>query len=142
MRLFIDTWGWITLFNKREPFHDTVKSSYEDLRSQKGILYTSDYVLDETFTLLFRRVPYAQAKEALEKVDDAIRSGHLIVTWITPERFEKCKTLRLQLQDKPNISFTDLSSVVVMKDLGLTLILTKDQHFLHVGLDLQIVPAL
>ena len=83
MRVFIDTWGWITLFNKREPFHKEVKLLYEDFRAQRGAIYTSDYILDETFTLLFKKVPYPQARTAFEKLDDATRSGHLIITWIT-----------------------------------------------------------
>jgi predicted nucleic acid-binding protein len=53
MKLFIDTWGWISLYNKREKKHEEVRKWYRNFRSQKGTVYTTDYILDETFTLLF-----------------------------------------------------------------------------------------
>ncbi len=52
--LFIDTWGWLTLGSKREMRHQEVSTFY---RSISGSVYTTDYVLDETFTLMFRRYP-------------------------------------------------------------------------------------
>jgi len=35
---------------------------------------------------------------------------------------------------------TDLSSMVVMEELGVSMILTGDVHFTHVGMGFQIVP--
>jgi predicted nucleic acid-binding protein len=68
------------------------------------------YVLDETITLLFRRLPFRTARGSLAKIEEAIKGGFLRVEWITPERFEQAKALRFKYQDKPKISFTDLTS--------------------------------
>lgn len=62
MRVFIDTWGWLALYNKRDKRHKETKNWYRNFRSQGGIAYTTDFVLDETFTLIFRRVPFVVAK--------------------------------------------------------------------------------
>jgi len=139
-RLFIDTWGWVTIHNKGEPRHREVKSFYDRFREQRGMAYTTDYVLDETFTLLFKRLPFFQARESMEKLDEAMQKGYLQLEWITPERFEEAKRLRLKFQDKPRISFTDLASMVVMNELGITDILSQDGHFAQVGMGLLIVP--
>ncbi len=56
---------------------------------------------------------------------------------IAEERFEKAKRLRLKFQDKPRISFTDLTSMVVMQERRLTRILTEDEHFTQVGMKLR-----
>ncbi len=138
--LFIDTWGWIVIHNRREPRHKEIKAFYQNFRDQKGIAYTTDYVLDETFTLLFRRLPFPQARESLELLDEAIQEGYLRLEWITPERFEQAKRLRLKFQDKPRISFTDLTSMVVMSERSITDILTEDAHFAQVGMGCLIVP--
>jgi len=95
--LFIDTWGRLTLRDRQEARHKEVKALYRDLRRQKGRIFTTDYVLDETFTLLFRRLPFPQARESLEMLDKAIQEGYLQLEWITPERFERAKGLRFEV---------------------------------------------
>lgn len=140
MKLFIDTWGWLTLRDRNESRHEDVKKVYCRFRDQNGIIYTSDYVLDETITLLFRRLPFKTAKGSLVRIDKAIKEGYLQLEWVTPERFEKAKGLRLKYQDKTRISFTDLTSVVLMKELGVKDIITGDELFKHVGMDFQLIP--
>lgn len=140
MKLFIDTWGWVSIHNKREPQHEEVKSFYDNFRLQVGIAYTTDYILDETFTMFFRRLPFFQARESMKRIDEATHKGYLQLERITHERFEEAKRLRLRFQDKPQISFTDLTSMVVMDELGISDILTGDAHFTQVGMDINIVP--
>ena len=140
MKVFIDTWGWLTLRDRKESRHQEVKDFYRQFRDQNGIIYTSDYVIDETITLVFKRLPFKTAKESLSKIDKAIEEGYLQVEWVTPERFEKAKGLRLKYQDKPKISFTDLTSMVIMKELGVKDIITGDEHFEHVGMGFQHKP--
>ena len=140
MKLFIDTWGWIVLRNKREPMHTELSKFYFSWRDQKGVSYTTDYILDETFTLLFRRLSFKEAKGSLDVIDLAIEEGYLRLERITAERFEKAKRLRTKFQDKPRISFTDLTSMVVMTELGITSILTQDGHFTQVGMGFQKIP--
>ena len=138
MNLFMDTWGWLTLYDRRETRHQDVAQFYQRFRSTGGQLYTTDYVLDETLTLLFARLPFSQAREAMEFIERAVREGYLQLEWISPDRFERARSLRLKFQDKPRISFTDLTSMVVMEELGVLAILTGDAHFLHVGMGFQI----
>lgn len=140
MKVFIDTWGWLTLRDRDESRHEDVKEFYRQFRDQNGIIYTSDYVIDETITLVFKRLPFKTAKESLAKIDKAIEEGYLQVEWVTPERFEKAKGLRLKYQDKPKISFTDLTSMVIMKELGVKDIITGDEHFEYVGMGFQHKP--
>lgn len=113
---------------------------YRNLRRQRSIFYTTDYILDETFTLLFRRVPFEVAKRSLEVIEEAIEERYLSLEWITLERFNKAEELRLRFQDKPRISFTDLTSMVVMEELELSKTLTQDEHFAQVRMEFQKVP--
>ena len=140
MKLFIDTWGWIVLGNKREPRHTELTNSYSSWKDQEVMSYTTDYILDETFTLLFRRVPFKEAKHSLDIIDLAIKKGYLRLERITAERFEKAKGLRMKFRDKPRISFTDLTTMVVMTELQITDILTDDDHFTQVGMGFQKMP--
>lgn len=138
--VFIDTWGWVVIHNKREPRHSEVDALYRKCRLNGGSIYTTDYVLDETFTLLFRRLPLSLAEESVLLLDEAIRQGYLNLEWVSPERFEEAKELRSRFRDKPKISFTDLTSMVVMKELGVTSILTDDDDFTQVGMGFEKMP--
>jgi len=140
MKVFIDTWGWISLYNKRESRHEEVKNCYRSFRSQRAIIYTTDYVLDETFTLLFRRTTTEKAIEALAEISESIEKGYVILERITDDRFEKTKKLRLKYQDKPLISFTDLTSIIVMSEEEIEIILTEDTHFIYIEAGFQKVP--
>ena len=104
--LFVGTWGWLTLRDKQEAHHQEVTEFYHRFLARKGIVFSTDYVLDETLTLLFNRLPFPEAKDSLELLEQAIHQDYLRLEWITPHRFEQAKMLRLKFQDKPTISFT------------------------------------
>jgi len=70
-KLFVDTWGWSTLRDKREAGHKEVARFYYNCLSQGVLVYTTDYILDETFTLLFRRLSFSKAKESMELLLEA-----------------------------------------------------------------------
>jgi predicted nucleic acid-binding protein len=65
---FIDTWGWLALGNRRDAYHDEIKSFYARLQSDGVGIYTSDYVLDELVTILFRRESVQQAQSFTEGI--------------------------------------------------------------------------
>ena len=50
--------------------------------------------------------------------------------------------LRLKYLDKPQISFTDLTSILIMQEFNIYRILTEDAHFTQVGLGFQLEPAI
>lgn len=138
--ILVDTWGWIALGYHRDPHHLRVKRFYQRLRSAGGVFYTTDYILDEVATLLFRREVFGEAVRFMEGIFESAQQGLLMIERITSERFVAAWSLRKHFQDKPRISFTDLTSMALMQELGVTSILTEDEHFLQVGLGFQRVP--
>lgn len=130
----MDTWGWLSLFDRRESRHEDVSRLFQDLNRAGALIYTTDYVIDETITLLFKRVPRSMAFASYEKLEAAWKGGFLMMEWIDRDRFEGTLALRRRYDDKPDISFTDLSSMVVMQERGIRDVITGDAHFNHVGL--------
>lgn len=137
----VDTWGWLALADDREPRHAAVRSLLADLWKRGGAGVTTDYVLDETYTLVFRRLPFAKAKRFLTTIDRGEQDGSLQIELVVPERFARAKALRIRLRDRPAISFTDLTTMVVMQELRLTRVVTADAHFRHVGMGFDTVPV-
>lgn len=134
--VFIDTWGWIAMGYRKEPRHKEVR----ELRARHIPVYTSDYILDEVITLLFRRESFKEAVQFFQAILDSANQGYLSLVRITPEYFAEAWDLRRRFTDKPLISFTDLSSIVVMRDLQIMQVLTEDEHFLKVGMGFQLLP--
>ena len=74
----------------------------------------------------------------MEGIFEASRGELVDIEQVTPERFSRA--WRLRYRDKPRISFTDLTSFVVMRELGLRHALTGDAHFEQVGLNFSKLP--
>jgi predicted nucleic acid-binding protein len=142
MRVFIDTWGWVALHNVREAHHAEVREFYENCRHAGEEIYTSDYVLDEAFTLLFLRTPFEKAVEAMERINRAGEAGYLLIESIDAARFDEAKDLRRRYSDKPKISFTDLTSMVVMEEQGIERVISQDAHFTYVESGFRLVPEI
>jgi len=138
--VFIDTWGWLALGHRRDALHQEVKAFYQDLQKEGSLCYTTDYVLDETITLLFRREVFEEAIRFMEGIFQSAEERCLIIERVTSERFSSAWRLRKQFQDKPKISFTDLTSMVIMEEKGIKSVLTEDEHFLQVGMGFQKAP--
>ena len=138
--VFIDTWGWMALGHRVEPRHTEVKRIYQELRSKQILIYTSDYVLDELITLLFRRENFEEAVRFVEGVFAASALGQVRVERVTPDRFVAAWDLRKRFQDKPGISFTDLTSILIMDERNIDQVLTEDEHFAQVGMGFSRLP--
>jgi predicted nucleic acid-binding protein len=139
-RLFVDTWGWVVLSNARDPAFACVAELRKSAAGRPYTWVTTDYVLDETITRLFMTAPFAQSNKFIEGIFEASRLGTLDIEHVTPERFTQAWKLRLRYRDKPRFSFTDLTSLVVMRELGLRRVITGDAHFEQAGLGFSLVP--
>jgi uncharacterized protein len=126
---FIDTWGLYALVVNSDPDHDEAYSIAEDCFQSARRIYTSDAVVSETATLMKarRRSHFTPELFQMLKVTQSIS-----MEWITPERFTQTTEFFLRHADK-DYSFTDCSSFVLMRELGLRHVLTKDHHFRQAG---------
>lgn len=140
-RLFVDTWGWLALEDRRDPDHTSVAALYREFRAARGLAVTTDWVLDETITRLFRRRPFAEARQFVEALFASAEAGYLVIQRITGERFSRAWQLRLRYRDKPLISHTDLASFTVMQEEEIADVLTNDRHFGQVNLGFRRLPS-
>lgn len=105
--------------------------------AQAGLrIVTSDYVLDETATLLRTRRQRELTEALFER---AFASRSLTIEWMDPERFDETIKLFLKHRDQ-NWSFTDCFSFRLMRSLRITNALTKDKHFQQAGFNALLIP--
>ncbi|MGA8024307.1 MAG: PIN domain-containing protein [Candidatus Acidiferrales bacterium] len=134
----MDTWGWLAMADPQYSCHAQAVGCYQEFSRGAGGVLTSNFVLDETFTLLFGRRPY---DEALRFSSGLLKSSFIRIEAVTEARFHKAFELRKRFRDKPRISFTDLSTMAIMIELRVSDVLTGDAHFSQVGLGFRILPG-
>jgi predicted nucleic acid-binding protein len=137
VKLFIDSWGWLVLEDSRDPLHQAATRTYAEAAKSSGNVFTTNFVLDETISLLFRRRPF---EEAARFTKGLLTSPLIGIEEITQTRFRRAFDLRLAFRDKPDISFTDLTIMIVAQELNITHILTGDRHFIQAGLGFRLLP--
>jgi predicted nucleic acid-binding protein len=97
-------------------------------------------VLDEVITALFRNVIFASAVQFIESLFTATSTDQIKLERITETRFKVAWLQRKKYQDKPDISFTDFTSFVLMQELVINKVFTGDSHFESVNLGFEIIP--
>jgi predicted nucleic acid-binding protein len=138
--VFVDAWAWLALSNRKDMHHEHAKKGYGEMKTSGYRMVTSDYVLDEVITSLFKNVVFINAIEFIESLFAAIKNDQIKLERITESRFKTAWSLRKKYQDKPDISFTDLTSFVLMQELAINSVFTGDAHFKQVNLGFEILP--
>lgn len=136
-RFFVDTWGWVALGHKRDSHHQKIVRFYREAHSRKDEIVSSDYVLDELITLLFRRENSSEALGFIEGILSSAALEFIKIKKISTNHFDQAWDLRRRFKENPFVSFTDLTSMVLMNEMGIKKILTEDRHFFQVGMGFQ-----
>lgn len=129
--VFVDTGGWMACADLADPAHSACTAARDSTLEAGRILITTDFVVDETLTLIRFRLGLAAADTWWQQIDG---SGRLRWERIESDRFERARNLFFQYQDK-DLSFTDCTSIAVMRELKLKTVITTDGHFQQVGFD-------
>ena len=126
MPVFVDTGAWFAYFVRRDPDHI---AAAEWMKTNRLPLLTTDFVLDELFTLLKLRESHAVATAAGNTL---LHGGVARVERVSEEDFTRAWNVFKQFRDK-EWSFTDCTSKVVMERLGITYAFAFDNHFEQFG---------
>jgi len=127
--LFVDTAGWMACADAADPAHQAARAARDQALEEGRLLVTTDYVVDETLTLIRMRLGIAAAEAWWAQVDGSSRVRH---ESIDAMRAEKARAAFFRHRDK-DYSFTDCTSFVVMRELRLKQALTTDRHFRQAG---------
>ena len=125
----MDTSGFYALLVEGDHMHSRARAILERAAHGRGRFVTTDYVLDETATLLKARGHGNQAAALFETI---FASRACRVEWMDPDAFAQSIRFFLKHHDQ-DWSFTDCFSFQIMRALGLRDALTTDAHFRQAG---------
>jgi predicted nucleic acid-binding protein len=127
--IFVDTSGFFAMVVTEDDMHAKSVELLGRGMDDGQRFVTSDYVLDETASLLRARGQGQLLHPWFEMVHS---SKALRIEWMDVDRFGKTRQMFLRHHDK-GWSFTDCFSFHLMHVLRLTDALTKDKHFHQAG---------
>ena len=128
MKVFIDTGAFHALANKSDSLHDLVVAVFQEIVDQNAALYTSNYVVDETVTLIRARVGHKAAVVFMNSFD----ISRIRVLRVTEADERASKQIFITYKDK-EFSFTDCTSFALMDRHGIDASLSLDKHFSQYG---------
>ncbi|MHA2105033.1 MAG: type II toxin-antitoxin system VapC family toxin [Candidatus Hodarchaeales archaeon] len=126
--ILIDTGVIAAFFNKKDVNHENARNILNNLRSNKyGTGIITDYILDETVTLLYVRT---------RRTDIALKAGEIIIEEKLGKFFPISYDLILETWKlyqsciNKGLSFTDCTLLVVGSFLNCNTLLTFSKEFL------------
>lgn len=130
--IFVDTSAWYALLAKNDVHHEEAETFLREIAQGRfGAPVTTDYVLDEAFTLLRMR----QGIEPVRRLVDLLRRSPTVRRVRIGETvFEASVDLMLSHPDK-TWSLTDCTSFVTMRETGIARAFTLDHNFAEAGFE-------
>lgn len=122
----------MALADANDPQYEEARATRDRWLEHDGILVSTDYVVDETLTLIRVRLGLNAAERWWDQVEQSSR-----LRWesIDSVRADRARRWFFRWKDKA-FSFTDCTSFVVMRELRLGKALTTDNHFLQAGFEI------
>jgi hypothetical protein len=130
--LYIDTGAFLARHIRMDQYHRRAQAAWKALSRLPWRCYTSNFVLDETFTLLARRASYPFAAQRARNI---MASATLEI--LRPSHEDESAALDLfeKFADQ-EVSFTDCVSFVLMRKYQIKRAFSFDRHFRHAGINI------
>lgn len=132
MKLFVDTSAWYALHDRDDQFREQALEKLARAKSERLELITTDYVFDESVTLISARIGHSAA---VTFGDTLLKSGVGQMVTISDDVRLAAFELFRKYADK-TLSFTDCTSFALMKRHKLKTAFTFDAHFQQVGFEM------
>lgn len=131
MKVFVDTSAFAALENRRDAHHEGAVRTYRRLIRDRASLSTSDYVFDETVTLLKAR---AGPQIALRWAERLLSSTLFELVVVDRGLLEDAVRVFGGALDQP-FSFTDCTSFALMRTQGVDAAFAFDEDFKKFGFE-------
>jgi predicted nucleic acid-binding protein len=127
--VLIDTGASLALSYPNDEHHLEARAIQRRLLLTRPRLYLTNFLVDETYTLILTRYGYRYAIEFLDRTE----AGTITVIQVTSADEANARQLLRRFSDK-RYSYTDATSFVIMERLRIEAAFTFDENFAQHGL--------
>lgn len=128
--VLIDSGAWEALADVAERNHAAAVAIRTGLARSRVRLYVTNYLVDETYTLMLARLGYRFAVRFLDEL-----TASTIAVVRVERRDDLAAEQLLRRYDDKLFSYTDATSFVVMERLRIDAAFTFDRNFLQYGVN-------
>jgi uncharacterized protein len=132
MNLFVDSSGWIALFDSNDKYYQLASKAMNTLQGKVVNFLTSDYVIDESLTYLRKKTGHRVATHFGQWI---LAAQHIKFIRVDEAVWQAAWEM-FQVYDDKEWAFTDCTSFVLMRQLRLWQAFSFDQHFVQAGFQL------
>lgn len=130
--IFIDTGAFLARYLTKDQYHPKAIGFWNEIKKKRDACFTSNFVLDETFTLLGRRAGYDFAAQRATSI-----YASKLFTILRPTRIDEVKAIDFfQKFADQNVSFTDCITFVLLRKEKIKRVFSFDSHFQWAGFKL------
>lgn len=123
--VFVDSSAFLSLEDASERSHDRCREAFLALVADRARFVTTNFVFDETYTLLLVRL----GRDRAVAWGTSFRASQLVgVVRVASEHEERAWEILIAYDDK-DFSYTDATSLAVAENLGVDVVFTVDRHF-------------
>lgn len=130
--VFADTSWFKAVVDEHDDFHRSGRRILDSLIEKKVLVVTTNFILDESFTLIRKRSSQAKTREFFELLKH-FGKGLKLVRVLAKDEKRVWEWFWLNWK---NLSYTDCTSFAVMRRLGITQVATFDEHFGQAGFEI------
>lgn len=130
--IFVDTWAWYALIDTGDSNHLLAQIANEELQDAGYTLITTNFVVEETLTLIRYNLDHAAAVRFWHLLQELIADG--LVEYVRIEAIHEASAWQIfERYGDQDFSFTDCTSFAVMRLRNITEAFTGDHHFFVMG---------
>lgn len=126
MKVFIDSSAFLAIVDSDDTCHTQVVPIFHEILTYGAQLFTSNFILDETYTLIRTRTDHRNSVKFLKNFE----SSGIIVLEVSREIETAAKNIFIRYKDK-DFSFTDCTSFALIDAHKIDAVLAFDKHFKH-----------
>lgn len=130
--VFADSQGWMAIVDSQDASHKAASAALEHLIATRWHIYTSNWTLYEALSHIKERAKSGGLSAAKALRDFADTQSALTILPVTKDVESRAVKLFWDYEDKA-WSVTVCASIVLMRDLTLTHILSGNHHFVQAG---------
>lgn len=130
--VIIDSSFLVGLLLPRDKYHKTAKKQFKELKDQKIMFILSDYILDESLTIILNRTNCQILEKNIEVIETLLATEIFLMRFLSKMEISEAQRTMVKYCDH-NLSFTDVTLLILKRSLKTNEVLSFDNNLIKIA---------